>query len=786
MTWVRRGAVAVIALLLAAVVLVYGSAMSSLPRTSGTLALPGLRGEVEVARDGRGIPVITAGNSFDAYAALGFVHAQDRLFQMDFLRRLASGRLAEAIGASALPSDRFMRTLGLRQAAAASLEAIDAETRAALEAYAAGVNAFLATREGLLPPEFLILRLEPEPWTPIDSLLWQRLMALRLSGNWGEEALRASLLDVLPPARVAELWPAPEPDGPTTIGAVPGPLPGAVFGALIDAWPDALRPTLASNAWVLDGSRTASGAPLLANDPHLGLGLPNVWYLAEVRTPDWRVSGATVPGVPFHVVGHNGRMAWGMTTTHSDTMDLFVEDGAEPGFYRTPDGPQRFTTRTETIAVRDGIAEVLEVRTTRHGPVVSDLLNVPLPEGSVLALSAAALEPDDRTAEALRRLNRAPTWAAAERALARYHAPQQNFLVADDGGTIGFLAPGRVPVRRAGRGLVPRPGGDGAFDWTGWLPHGALPRLESPSSGRIVNANNRPVPDSYPHLLSVHWPDPYRAERIEEVLGASDQLAQDDMQRLQLDAMSGVFHDLWPLMAETSPGSPAAAEALQRLDAWDGTMDVDLAEPLLFTAWRLMLERALFADDLGPLYRRWEGSHPRLVERVLSGQTASDWCDDVATPQAESCADQLAASLDDTLASLEAEFGPADSWRWGTAHRARLDHPVFSRLPGLDWLSGLSAELDGSDETVNRGGFSARGDDWRQRLGRNHGAGLRAVYDLDDLDRSGFMIAAGQSGHPLSPHYRDLMEPWSQGRLIPIKPAPDAKVLLLQTLRSTR
>lgn len=782
MNWVRGGSVTVIALVLGAVVVVYGAALSSFPRTSGMLALPGLRGEVKVVRDTLGIPVITASNSFDAYAALGFVHAQDRLFQMDFLRRLASGRLAEALGAAALPSDRFMRTLGLRQAAAASLGAVDAETRAALEAYAAGVNAFLATRDGLLPPEFLILRLEPEPWTPLDSLLWQRLMALRLSGNWHEEALRASLLDVLPPERVAELWPAPDPDGPTTIGG----LSGAVFGALIDAWPEALRPTLASNAWVLDGSRTANGAPLLANDPHLGLGLPNVWYLAEVRTPDWRVSGATVPGVPFHVVGHNGRMAWGMTTTHSDTMDLFIEDSAEPGFYHTPDGPQPFATRTEAIAVRDADAEVLVVRTTRHGPVVSDLLNVALPDGSVLALSATALEPEDRTAEALRRLNRAPSWAAAEQALNHYHAPQQNFLVADDTGAIGFLAPGRVPVRQAGQGLVPHPGAGGAFDWTGWLPPDALPRLESPPGGHIVNANNRPVPNSYPHLLSVYWPDPYRAERIEKVLGASGQFIQEDMRRLQLDALSGVFQDLWPLMAETSQATPAAAEALQKLGAWDGTMDADLPAPLLFTAWRLTLERALFADDLGPLYRRWEGSHPRLVERVLSGQTASAWCDDVTTPQTESCADQLAASLENTLTSLEAEFGPAETWRWGTAHRARLDHPLFSRLPGLDWLSGLSAELNGSDETVNRGGFSAHGEDWRQRLARNHGAGLRAVYDLADLESSGFMIAAGQSGHPLSPHYRDLMAPWAQGRLLPIRPTLDAKVLLLQPLRSTR
>jgi penicillin amidase len=242
-----------------------------------------------------------------------------------------------------------------------------------------------------------------------------------------------------------------------------------------------------------------------------------------------------------------------------------------------------------------------------------------------------------------------------------------------------------------------------------------------------------------------------------------------------------VFRDLWPLMSGTRPATPAAADALAALEAWDGTMAVDRPEPLLFTAWRLTLERALFADDLGPLYAHWEGSHPRVVRRVLAAKTAHPWCDNVATPHVETCAEQLAITLEETLASLEAEFGPKAGWRWGTAHAARLNHPIFSRLPVLGWLSSLSAELDGSDETVNRGGFSARGDgQWRQRLGRNHGAGLRAVYDLSDLDNAGYMIAAGQSGHLLSPHYRDLMAPWREGRLIPIRPAPDARVLRLQ------
>lgn len=782
MPWVRRGALIFAALLLALIVVAYGAAVSSLPRTSGRIDLPGLYDTVEVARNDHGVPVITAANAHDAYLALGFVHAQDRLFQMEFLRRLGSGLLAEAIGPAGLSSDRFMRTLGLRQAAESSLAAVDGETRQALDAYAAGVNAFLATREGLLPPEFLFLRLEPKPWTPVDSLLWQRLMALRLSGNWGEEALRASLLEVLPPARVAELWPPESKDTPTTLGALHGP----AFAALLEAWPPALAPTLASNAWAVGGARSVTGSPLLANDPHLGLAVPNLWYLADLRTPDWRVAGATVPGVPFHVLGHNGRLAWGFTTTHSDTMDLFLEDAAGPGLYATPEGPAAFGERRETIPVRDAPPDTLVVRVTRHGPVVSDLLDVPLPEEATLSLAAAALAPGDRTAEALRRLNRAVTWKGAVAALEGYHAPQQNVFVADGTGTIGFIASGRVPVRRNGRGLVPRPGAEGAFDWKGWLPFPALPQGVNPPQGRLVNANNKPVPDDYPHLLAVHWPAPYRAARIDTLLAGLDKATAEDMRRLQLDSRSGVFTALWPLMADTQPHTPAAAQAMAQLSDWDGIMDVARPEPLIFTAWRLTLERTLFSDDLGPLYDRWQGSHPQLVARVLAGKTRWPWCDDVTTPPPETCADQLEASLIETLESLEAEFGPPAQWRWGAAHAVRLDHPLFGRVPGLAALTTLRAELNGSDETVNRGGFSAQGDTWRQRLARVHGAGLRAVYDLENLDSSGFVIAAGQSGHPLSPHYRDFMAPWTKGALLPLGAGPDAGVLTLAPLRSTR
>ena len=756
----------------------YAWLRTSLPQTRGRLALPGLHQEVSIFRDRDGVPHIFAADDEDAYLALGFVHAQDRLFQMDFQRRLGAGRLAEIAGANALGIDRTMRTLGLYRAAEASLAALSPEVRRALDAYARGVNGFLATREGALPPEYYVLRTAPEPWRPADSLVWGRLMALSLSGNWRGEALRARLAQRLSPEQLDDFY------GDRSVGG-PISLPSAVeksqaiddlFARALAAMPDAIRPRLASNEWAVDGRHTRSGKPILANDPHLGFGAPGVWYLARITTPTLSLAGATAAGVPFHLLAQNGAIAWGMTTTGADTQDLFIERVApgEPGAYETPDGPRAFATRTETIRVRGADDVTLTVRATRHGPVISDVeasAAVVAGDRAVIALAATALRPDDRTAEALYRLNRATDWESFTRALADFDAPVQNVVYADRAGTIGLITPGRIPMRRTGDGFMPAHGWDDSGAWDGFIPFDALPHRKDPADGLLVNANNRLVGDDYPHFISRDWDAPYRAERILELLGETGAQTVASHRALQLDTVSPMTAELLPLMLGDVRRTERTARALDLLASWDGRMDRARPEPLIFVAWLRELDRDLFADELGDLFPLMWDLHPRLIARTL--RTDGAWCDDVTTQERETCAQQVARALDQALDALTRRYG-ADiaAWRWGSAHPARHDHPVFSRIPVLRDLTDLALPADGGNDTVNRGAMHVGSP--RDPFADVHGAGYRAVYDLADPDGSMFVIATGESGNPLSAHYRDFLERWRDGGGRPLTGSPAA------------
>lgn len=748
----------------------------SLPQTEGRIALAGLAAPATIGRDDRGIAFIRAETELDAYRALGFLHAQDRLFQMEIGRRLGQGRMSELLGAATLPMDRFMRALGLYRLAQASYDGLAAETRAAIDAYAGGVNAFLATRRGALPPEFVFLGLTPEPWRPADSLVWGRLMALQLSDNWREELLRARLASRIAPERVAELFPDAETDGPATLAEL-APLYGRLaLDRLAASWPEELMPLDASNAWAVAGSRTASGAPLLANDPHLGLGAPGVWYLARIDTPTLRIAGVTAPGVPFHLLGHNGRIAWGFTTTHSDTQDFFIErvDPDDPDRYLTPDGARPFDRRTETIRVRGGDEATLTVRATRHGPVLSDLhaeTAAAAKPGHVLALATPALAPDDRTAEALYRLNRAGDWAGFVAALRLFHSPQQNILYADGAGEIGFYAPGRVPVRKAGDGLAPVPGWTGTHDWIGYIPFDELPHGRNPASGQLVNANNRVANGAAGAKLAAIWPAPYRARRIEARLGARAGLTPDEMTAIQGDAVSLAARDLLPLLLAAPPSDARAAEARALLAAWDGRMDRDRPEPLIYSAWARELERLLFADELGDDFAAYRLVRPRVLVAALTRYPA--WCDDTATAAIEACAERVAAALDAALDAIATRQGDAvGDWRWGDDHAAAFRHRALARLPVIGNLFGTRLATDGDDSTVSRGTSLLY--DPRRPFAHVMGPTLRAVYDLADPDRSRFMIAPGQSANPLSPHFADLVRPWRDlgAVTLPGKPAP--------------
>jgi penicillin G amidase len=738
----------------------------SLPQVDGEVVVAGLDAPVTVVRDRWAIPHIEAGNLHDASFALGFVHAQDRLWQMEFQRRLGAGRLAEILGPGALPSDRFMRTLGLYRLAEASLAHLEPDTVAWLQAYAAGVNAYLQTRTGPLPPEFLILRhLELEPWRPADSLAWLRVLALDLATNYQDELSRARLARRLSAEQIADIWPTYPEDAPVTLIELARALP---WDELAAALPPAAPGGIGSNAWVVGPGRSTTGGALLANDSHLGLQAPGVWYLAHLETPGLGLVGATLPGLPAVVLGHNGTIAWGFTNTGADTQDLLIErvDPADPTRYLTPDGAAPFEMREEPIGVAGAPPITLAVRATRHGPVISDLLPDAAAFGAdrVVALAWSALAEDDLALQALLRISKARDWQDFVAALREVGAPMQNVHYADTSGHIGFIAPGRVPIRRNGDGRWPVPGWTGEYDWQGWIPFEALPRTIDPADGVLFNANNRIVPKDYPYLLTADWEAPHRARRLAQLL-ERDAFGPADFTAMQADVLSLLAADLLPIMLRSTPATPAAAAARARLERWDRVMRSDAAEPLIFAAWYRELSRLIYADELGAMFDGFWHVRPQFMERILTRRQI--WCDDVRTDPVETCAALATAALDAALHDLARRFGDdLDAWRWGAAHPARMSHAIFADQPYLSRLFGIEVPTGGDSVTVDVGHFNPRNERWP--FASTHAATYRAVYDLADLDRSQFVTATGQSGNPLSPHYDDLTGLWAKGGSVPL------------------
>jgi penicillin amidase len=762
---------------------VYGAGFlwlrTSLPQVDGEIFLAGIDAPVTIARNRYGLVTIRAQSDADAYFALGFVHAQDRLFQMEFMRRLGSGRMSETIGDITLETDRYMRILGFRRLAEAQLPVLSPELRDVLDHYANGVNAYLDSHPGARPPEFYAARLQSDPWQPADSLIWGRLMSMQLSDNWRSEYQRARLAQILSKDQLEFLWPtadsygeAARPDDGQSQLANIEPIPRVPHG---------LEPLAgASNAWAVGPARSASGGALLAGDPHLGLQVPVYWYLVRIEMPDRVLEGATAPGVPLIIIGHNEQVAWSFTTTHGDNQDLFLEtlDPADPSRYLTPEGTQPFETRDEIILARD--AEVpLVVRQTRHGPVISDTMQVEgLGDGeTVVALAWACLEEDDRTPEALFRMNRARNAEEFRSALDLFHCPLQTIVYADIHGTIGMVAAGRIPVRRAlsAGSQMPADGASGNFDWLGYLDTGDLPQVIDPPRGWIATANDRIVDDSYPHFIAARWEPPYRIDRINEVLAGDHPFTIDDMSTLQMDTLSLAAQALVPLMtariAERIEGENER-RALDLLETWDGTTDRELAAPLIYNAWVRAVQPAVFGDELGALFEDFRWWNVPMLARVLDGdETTELWCDDVTTAALESCTDVLHGAFLETLEMLETAYGndPAQ-WRWGDAHRATFRHPIWSRVPIIGDLISPEIATPGDHSTINRG--SSVPDDDGTGFDHVHGAGLRFAIDLADPAGARFMIAGGQSGNIFSPHYDDLIGLWRDGRFLSIVAEP--------------
>ena len=770
--WLTWGVFGLVALIVVVAAGGYWWLLQALPRVDGEIIVDGLDAPVTMVRDEHGIPHIEARRFEDALFAQGFAHAQDRLWQMEFQRRLGAGRLAEVVGEGAVNIDRFMRLLGLYDLAEIGQQHLSAESRAWLDAYAAGVNAFLEQRSGPLPPEFLILgHSDIEPWRPADSIVWIKMMALDLSLNWRRELLRARLANQLSREQIADLWPTYPDDAPITLAALTRDLD---LEALASVLPPGPEPGIGSNAWVVSGEFSKSGAPLLANDPHLGLRSPGTWYLAHLKAPDLELIGAGLPGVPGLVLGHNGEIAWGMTNTGPDSQDLFIEkiDPDDPGRYLTPDGSKAFSTRVEVINIKDGEPVTFTARTTRHGPVISDLVGnaaETLDDGQVLAFAWTALAEDDTSIETLFRMTEARDWQSFLEAGRGHGAPQQNVFYADRKGHIGFMAPGRVPIRKKGDGLWPVPGWSGDYDWIGMLDFDDLPRAFDPAEGRLLNGNNRIVPDDYPHFITAIWEPPYRATRIEALLdGRMHDI--ESFAGIQLDQFSLLADDLLPFMLDMTPSSVQGAKAADELRSWDRVMDAEKAEPLIFVAWYRAFTRLAYADELGPLFYAYWNLRPQFVERIL--KKTPIWCDDQTTGRIETCADILSTALDLALADLEERYG-ADrtTWRWGEPHQARMKHEILDGIPLLERVFTIGEPTGGDGVSVNVGHFALQ--DGRRPFTSIQAATYRGLYDLENLDRSRFVSATGQSGNPLSRHYRDLSRLWARGETIPMERRPE-------------
>jgi len=777
---IRRVVTGLLALLMVLAGGLYLYLRSALPQTDGRVVLAGPRAEIRIERDADGVPRIIAQNDEDLSFGLGFVHAQERLFQMELQRRYGAGRLSEIFGPQAVAVDRQMRVLGLYRAAEAEIPFLSTEMNHALDAYAAGVNAFLTSRRGALPPEFLLLGFAPEPWRPADSLVWGKLMAVQLGGNYRGELLRARMARTIPAADLDFLYPDYPKDAPTTLAEMAPIYRQMALDELYEALPALVGPIYASNNWVVDGVHSASGKPILANDPHLAFGSPGFWYLARLETPQHQITGATAAGVPLVVIGHNERIAWGFTTTTADVEDLFVEqvDPADPGRYLTPQGSAPFQSRHETVVVKGAAPVEITIRETRHGPVLSDALPPGAADrGFVLALAATFTIPGDRSAEALWEVNRAADWPSFRAALRQFVGPVQNIVYADVDGTIGFIAPGQVPIRRRGQGWLPAPGWTGSHDWTGFIPFDALPTAINPPSGHFVTANNKIVPDNYPYFLSRDWDLPNRAERIEALLAATPVQTAASSAAIQADTFSLMAERLVPLMTGTVTQNPATREMVERLRNWDFRMDMDKVEPLLFTAWLREFSRSILFGRFGDAVSDYWDLRPRVMEAVLTERP--DWCDDPKRPGEESCGSRLAEALEATLARLGRDYGSdMAQWQWRRAHVAVFANSVFSRIPMLrDWLR-IAIPTPGAYDTLNRGPSTIRDDTtpFEQRFG----AGLRMIADLASPEDARMITAPGQSGDPLSAHYADLLQRWRDfDRLVPGRAAAVSTLVLV-------
>lgn len=736
-----------------------------LPKHSGRIELEGLDGPVSVRRDRWGVPHIEAGGRHDLYFAQGFCHAQDRLWQMDFYRRVVEGRVAEMAGAEGLSLDRLMRTLGIRRLALAEEAALDPELRGLLERFCAGVNAAAASAPA--PPfEMQLLRLKWEPWRPVDILSLGKLLAFGLSTNWERELLRADMLRELGPELSARLDPAYPADNPIVNQEA-----WSGDGLAIVEQIDAVRRSMGlateasgSNNWAVSGARSATGSPLIAGDPHLPPSMPGIWYEASLRLGERFVRGASMPGMPGIYMGQNNDVCWTFTNVMADVQDLFVER-IEGERYLFEDEWRPLEIVREEIAVKGRSApELLDVRLTHHGPIVNTALGAD--EAEPLALSWQTLSEPTAFAGMFELLDIAsgPELVAK---LEGHTSPASNLVWADRHGSIGYKLIGRLPRRPGGCPDLPKPGWSGEFEWDGTIPYEELPEVTDPESGFLVTANNRIVGDDYPHHITSEWLDGFRAKRIEELIAATDKHDVESFEAMQSDNLSLPGLEAARRLGRLSPSGQRERAAIERLRSWDGRLDPGTIAGTIYQAFLLRLAREVARAAIGDrdLCERWldradNGFTPHITSpwrwhSHLMGLWEEADEELVGRPWDELVLEALAGALDD----LEERFGPdQQGWQWGKVHEMEFPHPLGEANPLLHRLLNRSLRAGGAQETVSQIAYDPN-DPYKAVWAPS----WRMVADPTDPDRSRWQMFTGQSGHPASPHYDDLQPDWLEG-----------------------
>lgn len=746
------------------------------PQTNGTLQLAGLQDKVTVIRDKRGIPHIYASSAHDLFMAQGFVHAQDRFWQMEFWRRIGEGRLSELFGESQIDTDRFLRTLGVMRSAQLSQDKLDEEAVGVLEAYAQGVNAYIDQNKNRLPLEFRVLGLNgvkftPEPWTPLNSLTWATMMAFDLGGNYESELYRAELVSRYGEAWMRELSYVPYP------GDKPVIVPGGVAWNKVDSATVIPAPKglaiggfdgIGSNNWVIHGSKTDTGMPLLASDMHLGIQMPSIWYEIGLHCQPvgdacpYNVVGYSFASTPTVIAGHNDRIAWGVTNVNPDVQDLYIERV-------NPDNPNQYEVDGQWVdmeVAQDDIKVAgkddpvpLTIRRTRHGPILNDVAYGAESNWAYgwqpLSLQWTALE-GNRILHAALHLDRARNWDEFRTALDSWDAPSQNFIFADVDGNIGYQMPGLIPIRAAGDGMMPVPGWTDDYAWTDYIPYDELPHAYNPAQGYIATANNRVIGPEYPHFLGNEWDAGYRAQRIGQMIEAKDKLDIADIEAIHGDDANLVMGELIPHLRDLRLDRPEVAKARDMLLTWDLQQDMDSPEAAFAEAFWYFLPSATLADEVADKLTR-----DPVFFRELVKNPSAHWWNNVYTPAVETRNDVFVQALNQAYDLMVTRQGSdLSKWRWGALHTATFENQTLGKS-GIGMIERLfnrgPFETAGGGDIINATAWST---DESTLFQVQSLPSMRMIVDLSDLNRSLSTNTTGQSGHPYHKHYADQIDQW--------------------------